>query len=427
MRFRTTRPPLLAVIGLVAMVAALLVAPTAPASAAYTLGVSITTATPVVTYGSQVTLTVAVTNAGVPAPDTTVVLYRTGPDGVQQVASFAATDAAGIAVLTDGDLGGRTTYVAEARQGYDVGAGTSAPVVVDVAYAVKPPEQTSFFAPTMLTPVAVPPGGTVTLRGRIEPVGSTAPLTVEQRFGAGAWEPLGTVPVAADGTFALPLGKRSQVGTWTVRVTHPTEGALVAGAGEATATVTVTGVGQRTAWRPIAGSEKSPARWGTCRIGSRVNERRMPATGLADLREAMRRITQVAGIKFSYLGRTSVTPKRGYPGPGLNRMVVAWAPPEKSGGLLFPGIGGVGGTSRSGSRLVSGYLIINSEFTKDADPGFGAGSTQGLVLMHELGHVVGLAHSPDQRQVMHASPSLPAAVWGAADLRGLRKVGSRCR
>ena len=111
--------------------------------------------------------------------------------------------------------------------------------------------------------------------------------------------------------------------------------------------MTVTGSGKAAAWRPIAGTQANPARWGTCRIGYRVNERRMPATGLADLREAMRRVTQVSGIRFRYRGKTSVVPP-GYGGPGLNKIVVAWAPPKQSGGLLYPGVGGVGGTSRSG-------------------------------------------------------------------------------
>ncbi len=303
----------------------------------------------------------------------------------------------------------------------------SAPVVLDVAFAVVPGEQTSFFAPTLLSPVAVPPGGRITLQGRIAPAGSTAPLRVEQRFGAGAWQLLGTLPVAADGTFTLPLGPRSQVGTWTVRATHPAEGALVAGAGEATTKVTVTGIGKRTAWRPIAGTKKAPARWGTCRIGYRVNERRMPATGMADLREAMRRVTQVTGIRFRYRGRTSAVPQGSYGGPGLNKMVVAWAPPARSGGLLVDGVGGVGGTSRTSSRLLSGYVLMNSDYSDKAEAGFGAGQPLGLVLMHELGHVVGLDHATDAKQIMAPGSPLPAAVWGAADLNGLRHVGSRCR
>ena len=276
------------------------------------------------------------------------------------------TDASGAVTLVDDNAVAHSTYTAKTDFPDQV---VSAPVVLDVAFAVVPGEQTSFFAPTLLSPVAVPPGGRITLQGRIAPAGSTAPLRVEQRFGAGAWQLLGTVPVAADGTFTLPLGPRSQVGTWTVRATHPAEGALVAGAGEATTKVTVTGIGKRTAWHPIAGTKKAPARWGTCRIGYRVNERRMPATGMVDLREAMRRVTQVTGIRFRYRGRTSAVPQGSYGGPGLNKMVVAWAPPARSGGLLVDGVGGVGGTSRTSSRLLSGYVLMNSDYSDKAEAG----------------------------------------------------------
>jgi len=422
MTFRSIRPRLASLLGLLALVATLVALPAASAAAAAD-AVTLSAAGPVLPYNA-VTLQARPTSAGAPAVGANVALWRTGSDGVEQFVDYAVTDGAGVAALTDRQPIGHATYTAKTDFPDQV---VSAPVVLDVAFAVVPFEQTSFFAPTLLSPVAVPPGGRITLQGRIAPAGSTAPLTVEQRFGAGAWQPLGTVPVAADGTFTLPLGPRSQVGTWTVRATHPAEGALVAGAGEATTKVTVTGVGKRTAWHPIAGTRKAPARWGTCRIGYRVNERRMPATGMADLREAMRRVTQVTGIRFRYRGKTSTVPQGSYGGPGLNKMVVAWAPPAKSGGLLVDGVGGVGGTSRTSSRLLSGYVLMNSDYSDKAEAGFGAGQPLGLVLMHELGHVVGLDHATDAKQIMAPGSPLPAAVWGAADLNGLRHVGSRCR
>jgi hypothetical protein len=423
MTFRSTRPTTASLLGLLALVAALVAVPAGTASAAAD-AVTLSTATPVVRYGSGVTFRAVVTSAGAPVPAVNVALWRTGSDGVETFVDYAETDAAGAAVLVDPNAVAHPTYTARTDFPDRV---VSAPVVVDVAYAVVPFEQTSFFAPTLLSPVAVPPGGRITLQGKVAPAGSTTPLDVEQRFGAGAWEPLGTVPVAADGTFSLALGPRSKVGTWTVRATHPAEGGLVAGEGEATAKVTVTGVGRRTAWRPIAGTKKAPARWGTCRIRYKVNERRMPATGMADLREAMRRVTQVTGIRFRYRGRTSALPQGSYGGPGLDKMVVAWAPPAKSGGLLVDGVGGVGGTSRTASRLLSGYVLMNSDYATKAEPGFGAGQPLGLVLMHELGHVVGLDHATDAKQIMAPGSPLPAAVWGAADLNGLRHVGARCR
>jgi hypothetical protein len=47
--------------------------------------------------------------------------------------------------------------------------------------------------------------------------------------------------------------------------------------------------------------------------------------------------------------------------------------------------------------------------------------------MHELGDVVGLDHATDPRHIMAPGSPPPAAVWGAADLKGLRHVGSPCR
>ena len=422
MTFRTTRPTLAALLGLLALAAALVAVPAGPARAAGADAVSLSASGTVLPYDA-VTMQARPTSGGAPAVGVNVALWRTGPDGVEQFVDYAPSDANGVATLTDQQPVGHSSYVAKTDFPDQVVSGS---VTVDVSYAVLPVEQTSFFAPTLLSPVAVPPGGRITLQGRIAPVGSTAPLAVEQRLGSGAWQPLGTVPVAADGTFSLALGPRSRLGTWTVRATHPAEGAFVAGAGEATAKVTVTGVGKRTAWHPIAGTKKAPARWGTCRIRYEVNQRRMPANGLADLREAMRRVTLATGITFRYRGRTAVVPQGSYGGPGLNKIVVAWAPPARSGGLLVDGVGGVGGTSRTSSRLLSGYVLMNSDYASKAEPGFGAGQPHGLVLMHELGHVVGLDHATDQKQIMAAGSPLPAAVWGAADLNGLRHVGARC-
>jgi hypothetical protein len=418
----TSRTTGRAALGLVALVGALVVVPARAASAGV-LDLALATTRPVVTYGGDAVLSVHVTTtAGAPAAGTGVYLRATAADGSTYYADAGTTDTAGDVALIDSAVTAGATYTALTSDQSE-----SAPVAVSVAFAVTARTSSRLPRPTLVSPVALPPGGQVRLQGAIAPAGSATPLTVEQRRGSGPWTSLGTVPVAPDGTFALPLGRRSRVGTWTVRVTHPAEHGLVAGVAEGTTRVTVTGAGPRTAWRPIAGTRARPARWGTCRIDYRVNPRRMPATGLADLREAMRRVTQVSGIAFRYRGRTTVTPRGSYRGPGRNRIVVAWAPPARSGGLLSDSVGGVGGTSRTRSRLLSGFVLMNSDYAAQADAGFAEGQPVGLVLMHELGHVVGLDHAPDDRQVMAAGAPLPAAVWGAGDRTGLRRVGARCR
>ena len=72
-------------------------------------------------------------------------------------------------------------------------------------------------------------------------------------------------------------------------------------------------------------------------------------------------------------------------------------------------------------EILTGAIMINTN--RANDPGFGAGSPLGLVLMHELGHVVGLDHVPDAASMMHPTADLPAAVWAAGDLAGLKAVG----
>ena len=58
--------------------------------------------------------------------------------------------------------------------------------------------------------------------------------------------------------------------------------------------------------------------------------------------------------------------------------------------------------------------------------GFGPGVSRGRVLLHELGHAVGLEHVADTTQVMNTSVSRtsPPAAYGAGDRTGLRKVGA---
>ncbi|MEV4281047.1 matrixin family metalloprotease [Actinoplanes xinjiangensis] len=186
------------------------------------------------------------------------------------------------------------------------------------------------------------------------------------------------------------------------------------------------------------------ARWNPCggAIDYRVNLDRAPKGSLAEVKTTFSRITAATGLTFRYAGTTDVIPqaKPGYRGtyPAGTEIVIAWATPGRHSTWLPAGsrVLGMGGGSwqtayaASGAdalMMLSGAVVLNATSVKSLDRGFGASShgTTGAVLMHEIGHAIGLAHPEqnDRNQIMYPTITSKKAVWGAGDLTGLRKLG----
>ena len=184
------------------------------------------------------------------------------------------------------------------------------------------------------------------------------------------------------------------------------------------------------------------ARWNPCRrIGYRVNARLGGRGALADTREAISRIARRTGLRFVYRGATRVVPggRHGNRYPAGTRLVVAWAKPSQSSYLVGQGVAGMGGPrwttawNRRGGEaamITRGFAVLNANLSLAG--GFGPGprsgwqGTRGQLLMHEIGHAVGLGHANlDEWEIMHPMMTRKPAVWGAGDLRGLAHVGAR--
>jgi len=185
------------------------------------------------------------------------------------------------------------------------------------------------------------------------------------------------------------------------------------------------------------------ARWNPCaRIGYRVNARQGGRGALADTREALARIRRVTGLRFAYRGSTRIIPggRGGNRYPRDTQLVVAWARPAQTRMLDAPGVAGQGGPSwvtwrtaggRTKAMITRGSVVLNARL--DFGGGFGGGvhngllGTRGALLMHELGHAVGLDHprQDDRWEILYPTITDKRAVWGRGDRRGLRRVGER--
>lgn len=185
------------------------------------------------------------------------------------------------------------------------------------------------------------------------------------------------------------------------------------------------------------------ARWNPCvrAIGYRVNSRGGRSGATADVIGAMARIRAATGLPLVYRGQTRIVPgasRSAYPKD--TQIVVAWARPgttrylprARSGGSVA-GQGGGAWTSARDARgrpwgqFVSGFAVLNSSVRLTA--GFGRGpatgwqGTRGQLLMHELGHVVGLDHAKSRSQIMYPTMTRKLAVYGSGDRAGLRTLG----
>jgi len=190
-------------------------------------------------------------------------------------------------------------------------------------------------------------------------------------------------------------------------------------------------------------------RWDPCQaaITFRVNPRSAAATvagraaAVTDVRGAFTRLGQATGMTFRYLGTTTRVPSGSGWGDGLGdaEIIVAWVDQRATRTTLLGRTGtayaaGTGGYSYKTwtwpldaapkAAIGRGYVVLNAAVNASFAPGFGAGTTRGQLLLHELGHVVGLRHVTLASQLMY--PILvprSSSAYRSGDLAGLRRLG----
>lgn len=173
------------------------------------------------------------------------------------------------------------------------------------------------------------------------------------------------------------------------------------------------------------GRPRQPATWDPCRtIEYEVNPAGGPEDAEAFVAEAVDRVSSISGLQFDYLGTTDRRPvweSRFVPGFGRREPVLFSFADADEVELLSGDVAGVGGPvsveSDGRVRYVSGGVTLDVDDTPRAR------SDHRAILLHEIGHLVGLDHVASPRELMNAE-NLGLADFGPGDLNGLVALGS---
>lgn len=168
----------------------------------------------------------------------------------------------------------------------------------------------------------------------------------------------------------------------------------------------------------------SPVGWDPCEpVTYAVNPEGAPDDWEDLVHPAVDRIEDASGLAFEYVGTTRDRPftEAALPVPGP--VVIGWGDSDEFPKLAGDTAGLGGSTARRGDRrsyYVSGSVVLDTDVFDDPDvPRFAHRS----LLVHELGHVVGLGHVDDRGQLMHPEGTVLPRDFGPGDLEGLARLG----
>jgi hypothetical protein len=177
----------------------------------------------------------------------------------------------------------------------------------------------------------------------------------------------------------------------------------------------------------------SPSRWNPC---ATINWAYNPTGGypsaLTDLKRAFALIAGVTGLHFKYVGTTTVYTPAGGILPGNANIAVGWSTPSKSSFLSGATVAhgefvsiGIGDGYDVGGVIYNGDIALDKTEVKNMSPGMALTKTSwGRVMVHELGHVVGLGHSRFGDEVMYYATHSGPTLFGNGDIAGFKRVGS---
>jgi hypothetical protein len=177
----------------------------------------------------------------------------------------------------------------------------------------------------------------------------------------------------------------------------------------------------------------TPVAYDPCReIRVVINPRTVPSGAERVVHEALDEISAITGLRFVVEGEVSevpTTPRAAYQpdvyGDRWAPVLIAWSDPAELDDLADD-VAGIGGSSRidiDGTEvLVSGIVALDGpSFNEFMAYPNGSELARGVVL-HELGHLLGLEHVDDPRQLMYQE-NIGVIIPQAGDRAGLALLG----
>lgn len=184
----------------------------------------------------------------------------------------------------------------------------------------------------------------------------------------------------------------------------------------------------------VQASSGDPVAYDPCRpLRFVVNDAMAPAGGRVIVEEAIAVIEGFTGLRFEFEGATDEPPVEDREpfqpdryGDRWAPVLIAWADPTQVP-VLAGAIAGVAGSVAAAANheptvYVSGVVILDGPQLSDRLSSPGGSDRVRAVVLHELGHLVGLDHIDDPTQLMHATTAVPGLRNG--DLAGLVRLGA---
>lgn len=171
-------------------------------------------------------------------------------------------------------------------------------------------------------------------------------------------------------------------------------------------------------------SSGDPIAWNPCTpIPYWIGGQNLPGGGTDLIRWVLAEITAISGQQFDFQGYTDTVPsddgddpvKGAWIGWTSETSTKAWLGHDLDGAHPAVGLGGNNYDGRN-DGATRGWAMLRYSYNPRAN------AQAGAVLRHELGHLLGLAHTMSQAEVMN--PGGPTQNWGPGDRRGLWLLGT---